>query len=73
MMRTTLELDDDVVAAARAIARERGISIGSAVSELALRGLRGVGPIDVSAGFPTFAIETGAAPITLDAVNAHRD
>lgn len=39
-MRTTLELDDTVLAAARSLARTRGCSLGAAVSDLALRGLR---------------------------------
>ncbi|NLG20505.1 MAG: hypothetical protein GX555_03610 [Actinomycetales bacterium] len=38
-MRTTLEIDDQVLAAARSLARSRGISLGAAVSELARRGL----------------------------------
>jgi hypothetical protein len=43
------------------------------VSHLALRGLSAVGPVDVSSGFPTFAIDYSAPPITIDTVNAHRD
>ena len=38
-MRTTLDLDDRVLAAARSRARARGISIGRALSELALAGI----------------------------------
>lgn len=38
-MRTTLELDDRVLVAARARARAHGITLGLAVSELALAGL----------------------------------
>lgn len=38
-MRTTLDVDDTVLAAARSLARSRGISLGQAVSELARRGL----------------------------------
>lgn len=37
-VRTTLDLDDRVLAAARSRARARGITIGQAVSELALLG-----------------------------------
>ncbi|GAA3924395.1 antitoxin [Microbacterium invictum] len=72
-MRTTLELDDRVLSVARAIARDRGLSLGAAVSELAQLGLSRMGPIDVTGGFPTFSIEIDAAPLTLDDVNAHRD
>jgi len=38
-MRTTLDLDERVVAAARSKARHEGISLGRAVSDLALAGL----------------------------------
>lgn len=37
-MRTTLSIDDRALAAARSRARERGISVGEALSELALVG-----------------------------------
>lgn len=37
-MRTTLDLDDRVLAAARSRAHVRGISLGKAVSELAIEG-----------------------------------
>lgn len=74
-MRTTLEIDDAVMSAARAIARDEGTSIGDVISRLARRGLAApsVGAIDATAGFPVFDIELDAKPITLDTVNEHRD
>lgn len=72
-MRTTLDLSDVVLDAARAIARDEGISIGTAVSQLALRGLSGVGAIDITTGFPTFTVEVGSHAITLESVNENRD
>lgn len=72
-MRTTLDIADEVLDAARAIAREDGVSIGAAVSQLALRGLTGFGPIDITTGFPTFSVDGGAKPLTLETVNEHRD
>ena len=38
-MRTTLDIDDDVLAVAREKARREGISLGRAVSAYALRGI----------------------------------
>lgn len=38
-MRTTLDLDDDVIAAARELASSQRRSLGSVISELARRGL----------------------------------
>lgn len=55
-MRTTLDLDPTVVAAARSKARSEGISLGRAVSELALRGLARAGAgADIVDGFPVLA------------------
>jgi hypothetical protein len=39
-MRTTLTIDDDILAAAKTLAAERNKSLGEVVSELARRGLR---------------------------------
>ena len=39
-MRTTLTIDDDILAAAKTLAAERKKSLGEVVSELARRGLR---------------------------------
>lgn len=69
-MRTTLDLDDRVLASARALAQEKGISLGSAVSELALRGLR---PLNASSTvtpspFPTFQDLPDADPVTPEMV-----
>ena len=75
-MRTTLELDDTVLAAARALARARGISLGRAVSDLALRGLRGDpagSRVDVS--YSPFPVLSGLADhlVTEELVARHRD
>lgn len=71
-MRTTLELDDTILAVARAIARDENISLGAAVSQLAERGLRR-GSSPPASGFPVFAAPPGATPITVELVNDHRD
>lgn len=69
-MRTTLDLDDRVLASARALAAERGISLGSAVSELALRGLRPSSGLSTptDSPFPTFADAVDADPVTPEMV-----
>ncbi|MGE0592415.1 MAG: CopG family transcriptional regulator [Vicinamibacterales bacterium] len=38
-MRTTLDIDDDVLQAATALARARGLTAGQVLSELARKGL----------------------------------
>lgn len=45
-VRTTLDLDERVLVAARAQARERGITMGTAISELALSGLAAEEPTE---------------------------
>ena len=40
-MRTTISIDDDVLLAARGLARRDGSSIGAVISELARKGLNG--------------------------------
>jgi len=72
-MRTTLELDDTILAVARAIARDEGISLGTAVSRLAEQGLRAGHAPATKSGFPVFTARAHATPITLDVVNDQRD
>ena len=71
-MRTTLDLDDDVMAVARVLAAERGVSIGRALSDLARRGLRPQAP-GLDGAIPVFAVEPGAAPITPEMVRVAAD
>lgn len=72
-MRTTLDIDDAILAAARAIARDEGVSIGTALSRLARKGLAAVAPATRSARFPTFPVAPHSRPVTLDIVNVARD
>jgi hypothetical protein len=52
-VRTTLTLDDRVLAAARSRAQRRGISVGAALSELALIGYEvETTAVSQSSGFP---------------------
>lgn len=67
MMRTTLEIDDAVLAAARTLAAERGLSLGDAISELARRGLARRTPV-MRDGFPSFDVSSDATPITPEMV-----
>lgn len=62
-MRTTLQLDDDVLDAARALAAAERRSLGAVISELARRALR-PSPIREDTDFPTFDVPPGVPPIT---------
>ena len=70
-MRTTLDIDDRVLAHARTISAEQRISLGAAVSELALRGLEP--RIDHYAtsdlpNLPGFRVAGDLAPLTPEMV-----
>jgi hypothetical protein len=74
-MRTTLDIDDRVLASARTLAQEKGISLGSAVSELALRGLRPNAAASTSwkSPFPCFPDAPDAEPVTSEMVREALD
>ena len=64
-VRTTINLDDDVLETSRAIARTERRALGAVVSDLVRRGL--VPPqlrIDDEEGFPVFRVRAPARPIT---------
>jgi len=67
-MRTTVNLDDDVVRAARSLARERGRSLGEVLSDLARRGLEPSSELRYEGDFPVFVAKEGAAPLTPEMV-----
>ncbi len=70
-MRTTLAIDDDVLTAAKAIARHEHKSLGEVVSDLARRSLHPPQPPAERNGIPLLPLRE--APVTLDIVNALRD
>lgn len=73
MMRTTVNLPDDVYEAARSIAAARRISLGDALAELARRGLRPPQRVARKSAFPCFDVPPDAPPITLEQTLAAED
>ncbi len=71
-MRTTLDIDDDVVAAAREIAAGERRSLGSVISELARRGLT-PGRVEVDGDLPVIREPAGTLPITPEVVRRALD
>jgi hypothetical protein len=72
-MRTTLKIDDDVLAAARSLAAAEEMTVGEVVSELARRGLRPRPQLASERGFPVFSVPADAKPITLETVRRALD
>ena len=71
-MRTTLDLDDDDVAAARELAAGERRSLGSVISELARRGLTPA-RIEAEGGLPVIRVPAGTPPITPEMVRRALD
>ncbi|HEY5793027.1 MAG TPA: CopG family transcriptional regulator [Chthoniobacterales bacterium] len=69
-MRTTLTLDDDVLESARALAAQRGVPIGTVISDLARRGLALVPFGKVRNGIRLFSMYSDADSLTPEIVKA---
>ena len=69
-MRTTLQIDDDVMEAAKEIARLKNQGIGRAISELARRGLvpDAAPTVEIQNGIPVWTHRPGAVAITSEMV-----
>ena len=71
-MRTTLNLDEDVVMAARELATGGDRSLGSVISELARRGLTPA-RVEADDGLPVIRVPAGTPPITPEMVRRALD
>lgn len=72
-MRTTLTIDDDVLAAAKAKATAERRSLGEVISALARHGLTETGRLRTRNGVPLLPGRENAPPVTLEIVNRLRD
>jgi hypothetical protein len=72
-MRTTLDIEDDVLLAAREIARQRGLSMGKVVSDLVRQALTQKPTSTTRHGVPLFPVRPDAGVVTLELVNQLRD
>jgi hypothetical protein len=66
MMRTTVNLPDDVYQVARSLASLERLSLGDALAKLARRGLRPPAVVDAGKAFPCFDVPEDSPPITLE-------
>jgi len=73
-MRTTVNIDDDILRAVKSLAKSENRALGSVVSDLLRRALRPAPyPSSETTDFPRFQIAEGAAPITTEMVRQALD
>jgi hypothetical protein len=72
-MRTTLDIEDDVLLAVREIAQRRGMSMGQVVSDLARQALTEEPTGSTRDGVPLFPVRNDRGIICLELVNRLRD
>ena len=73
-MRTTVDIDEDILRAAKDLARERNQSLGRALSDLARRGLLPSRPsAETQRGLPILPRKPGARAVTSEIVSQFRD
>lgn len=68
-MRTTVDLDEDILRVAKDLAREKEQSLGRVLSDLARRGLKPPKrSVSMRNGIPVFSRLPGAKPVTSEMV-----
>jgi len=73
-MRTTLDVDDDVLQAAKEIAANRGTTAGRVLSDLARQALEPTTNAEIRNGVPLMPRRPkGSPPLTMEIVNRLRD
>lgn len=72
-MRTTLDIEEDILFAVKEIARQRGVTLGKVLSELARQALTRQAAVSTRHGLPLFPIQPEAGVVTMELVNQLRD
>ena len=72
-MRTTLELDDDLILLGKRMAEQRETTLGRVLSDLVRQALVPKDSPRVKNGVPLFRMKAGAKKPSLDLVNQLRD
>ena len=72
-MRTTIDLEDDVLSVAKELAIKRGTTVGRVLSDLARQSLTRQTPVSTRDGLPLFPVQSRAGVVTLEFVNRIRD
>jgi len=72
-MRTTVDIEEDVLLAATENARKRQTDVGRVLSDLARQSLTRKSPVSKKHGLPLFPVRPDAGVVTLELVNQLRD
>jgi len=72
-VRTTLDIEPDVMGAVRSLAKQRGKTMGQVLSGLARKALAPAEPVQMRNGVPVFEAVPGQSPATMELVNTLRD
>jgi hypothetical protein len=69
-MRTTINLDEDVLPLLKTYAQSRSVALGKAVSELVRRGLSAAHPTKVVNGIHIVVLPPDSPPVTAEQVKS---
>lgn len=72
-MRTTLDLDEDILLAAKSIANRKGQTIGRVVSDLLRDVFKAKTTGEVKHGVPLLPVKKNSQLVTMELVNKLRD
>jgi hypothetical protein len=72
-VRTTIDIEPDVLEAAREIARREGLTMGQVLSRLARQALTRPVEAQTRNGLPLFPQQPAAGVVTLEIINELRD
>jgi hypothetical protein len=72
-MRTTIDIEEDVLFAAKELAAKRGTTLGRVISELARQALTRPVSVLTRDGLPLFPVQPEAGVVTAELVNRLRD
>jgi len=72
-MRTTIEIDDDLLNAAQRMADARSVTVAEVICELMRKGIHSVEKSTTRNGIPIFQVGENAPPITLEDVQKDED
>jgi len=72
-MRTTVDLEEDVLMAAKELARQQGVPVGKVVSDLVRQALTHRPAGATRQGLPLFPVQPKAGVVTPELVNQLRD